>query len=455
MARITREALRAARTITGDYGRWIGKPGSKPRFEYAIHVVLAADGSRWVTADHQAACWELTYDADTGLKRVWFGEFSPRPSVRIFSEEYAHVPPGEPDGGDSRAVFAHPTPGGMGWELFGVVARIALANPDGEAKTGRFDGRPVWIVSCPVMPREPSGPSGQASLAEGGSASKEDELSVSVDQETGLPVRVQAWVDGKLRAEGRLVNLTVDETVPADTFTLGSPVKAAVGTTENGQLELRVDLGTKTTRMLLPYDKATVSADEVRLSVARVPRVSKDLGFRPTSMNQVGSATGRVTLVPARIPAGFALQSVAVKRRQQAAGPPADSAAAARAGTGVVMLHYRAAMQEITVTTRRLDPTVSKASAVRIDPFIGDKWPGWIDSRTPVKVTDGAFAGARGAVVIAPLTIPHLWAVKDGVLLTVAGDCSAEELLAIAESMEPWTAGAEAPLPAIDLSGKP
>jgi hypothetical protein len=41
-------------------------------------------------------------------------------------------------------------------------------------------------------------------------------------------------------------------------------------------------------------------------------------------------------------------------------------------------------------------------------------------------------------VVIAPLTIPHLWAVKDGLLLTVGGDASAEQLLAVANSMETY-----------------
>jgi hypothetical protein len=41
-------------------------------------------------------------------------------------------------------------------------------------------------------------------------------------------------------------------------------------------------------------------------------------------------------------------------------------------------------------------------------------------------------------VVIAPLTIPHLWAVKDGFLLTVGGDASAKQLLAVANSMETY-----------------
>ena len=33
-------------------------------------------------------------------------------------------------------------------------------------------------------------------------------------------------------------------------------------------------------------------------------------------------------------------------------------------------------------------------------------------------------------------SVPHLWAVKDGVLLTVAGIATADELLAVAQSLE-------------------
>jgi hypothetical protein len=451
--RITQQALRAARTITGDYGQWIGRPGSEPRFDYDIHVVFAADGSRWVSAGHTTSCWELTYDAVAGEKRVWFGEFRPSPLVLIVSEEYSGVPPGEPDGGDSRALFDHPTPGGMGWELYGAIANAARRDPHAKVETARFDGRRVWVVRCPVMPQAPEDAAGSTGVTPDQPVY---ELTVSVDQQTGLPVRVQAWIDGRLRAEGRLVNVRVNETVPADTFTSAAPESATVRLTDKGRLSLRVDVGTRTTRMRLPYDPAQASPDDVRVSIARAPRVAEDMGFRRLSIDQVGPATGRAALIPAWIPAGFRLTVVAVKDRQRPSGLSGDPVRqSARVGTGIVMLHYEAGFQAITVTTRALDPAVtSKAAAVRIDPFIGDRWPGWTNARTPAEVTGGAFAGAKGAVVIAPLTMPHLWAVRDGVLLTVAGDCTSEELLAIAGSMEPWTAGAEAPVPALGVIGQ-
>jgi hypothetical protein len=453
VVRIVEQALRTARTITADYGQWIGRPGDKPSFVYDIHVLFAADGSRWVTANHKNNCWELTYDADTGVKRVWFGEFGPAPSVRIVTEEYSGMPPGEPDGGDSRALFDHPTPGGMGWELYGAIAHVARSDPDGKVGTGKFDGRPVWIVTCPVMPHAPEATT--SSAPSGASDPRLYKLTVSVDQQSGLPVRVQAWIEGRLRAEGRLVHVRVNETVPTDTFTSERPASAEVRLTDNGRLSLRVDVGTKTTRMRLPYDPAEVSADDVRVSIAGKPRVADDMGFRNVAIDQVGPATGRVTLAPAWTPPGFDLQIVAVKDRQRPPGLSGDpTRQKTRAGTGIVVLHYEAGFQEITVTTRRLDPSVSKPAAIRLDPFIGDRWPGWTYARTPVRVSGGAFAGAKGAVVIAPLTIPHLWAVKDGVLLTVAGNCSAEDLLAIADSMEPWQAGAEPPLPTLDVTGE-
>ena len=59
--------------------------------------------------------------------------------------------------------------------------------------------------------------------------------------------------------------------------------------------------------------------------------------------------------------------------------------------------------------------------------------------RTEAPITSGAFAGATASIVLATSSsTPHLWAVKDGVLLTVAGGANARELLEIADSMQPY-----------------
>ena len=58
----------------------------------------------------------------------------------------------------------------------------------------------------------------------------------------------------------------------------------------------------------------------------------------------------------------------------------------------------------------------------------------------------GAFAGARARILVATTTsMPHLWAVKDGVLLTIAGGATAEELLAIAESLQVYPGASSSP----------
>ena len=267
-------------------------------------------------------------------------------------------------------------------------------------------------------------------------------------------MRVQSWADDELVAEVRFVNLRVDAPVPEDTFTPSFPTAAYVRSGDDGRLHLWVDLGTTATVVPLPFDSETVSPEDVRVSIPDAPGIREDHGFRRTPIDQVEAAIRRPALVPTWLPDGFQLGCAAVNQRR-GPEPSSDAPARALAGTGIVMLRYEAGFQAITVSTRQLDPRfTSEESSISLDPFIGHKWPGWPDSRTAVKVTDGAFAGARGNVVIAPLTIPHLWAVKDGMLLTVAGDATAEELLAVADSMEPWKASVDAQPPTATPAGE-
>ena len=58
-------------------------------------------------------------------------------------------------------------------------------------------------------------------------------------------------------------------------------------------------------------------------------------------------------------------------------------------------------------------------------------------TRTEAEITSGAFAGVPAHIAVATQSsAPHLWAVKDGVLLTIAGGATAEELLAVADSLQ-------------------
>jgi hypothetical protein len=450
VVRIAQRALRSARFVSGDFAVWRGDPGDEPHFVSTVHVVLAADGSRRVTANLDYGAWEVTYDAATGVSRVWSASFGPGHSVRIETEERAvGAPPGEPDGGRSLADFSLPVTNGVGWQLFGSVARIARAGAGGSAATGVFDGRPVWIVTCPVMLRAPGERGAETAAVAGGSDAAERRLSVSVDQRSGLPVRIQSWVGGLLTAELRLQNVKVDGLVADGVFAPGPPRSARVTRGDDGRLALSVDLGTSTATTPLPFDPETVSPRDVRVSIADEPAIAEDPGFRRTSIDEVPAATGRAALVPTWLPGGFSLRCVAVRNGPGSLRESNPLAARASADTGVVMLRYGFGFEAITVTTRRLDlRRAPSLSAPGPDPFIGSSWPGWADARTAVRLTAGAFAGGSCRVVVAPLTIPHLWAVKDGVLLTVAGDASAQELLAIADSIEPLGTTADPQLPA-------
>jgi hypothetical protein len=46
----------------------------------------------------------------------------------------------------------------------------------------------------------------------------------------------------------------------------------------------------------------------------------------------------------------------------------------------------------------------------------------------------GALAGAQAELVLSPRGIPHVWAINDRLVVTVAGDASGDELRRLAES---------------------
>ena len=305
----------------------------------------------------------------------------------------------------------------------------------------------MWIVSCPVVPNSPyEGSCGERMTEDPlgyGAPGADYRLAISVDQETGLPMRVQSWADDYLVAEVRLMNVRVDEPLPDGIFTPSLPTAADVRLGDDGRLHLQVELDGATKDFVLPFDPETVAPEDVRVSLPDTPGIRQDDGFRRLPIDEVASATGRAVLVPGWLPDGFQLGIVAVKEKQGVYGH-GDAPGRPLAGSGIVMMRYDAGFQAITISTRELDPHVtSERYSLATDPFIGDKWPGWPDARTDIEVTGGAFAGARGNVVIAPLTIPHLWAVKDGMLLTVAGDASAEDLIAIANPIDRLTTSTE------------
>jgi hypothetical protein len=216
--------------------------------------------------------------------------------------------------------------------------------------------------------------------------------SVTIDRETCLPLRVQSIKDGVVTWEQTWRYLAKDEALDDDVFT------------------------------------------RVPTRDMRITRTSA--GFLRLPLDRIASLPGYEVVLPVGgLPAGYRLQWSAAAARATTANELVE-------GSNVVALAYVRGFDGLTVTTRRVaDP----ASAAKWDPVEAETSYARLVSR-PVRLDGGAFAGARAQLVVAPgIMMPHLYAVKDGVLLTVAGAVTAEELVAIARSLQPYPAPAASP----------
>ena len=258
-------------------------------------------------------------------------------------------------------------------EQFDISATARALQADGAAKleTASYDGRPVWVVSGSKHAAAPG-------------LSDDETYSITIDQQTCLPTRVQMFAGGVLQLDYSLHNVRIDEPLPDTAFSFAPPKGAKV--------------------------------------------VPKDARFRRVPLATIASTPGRVVLLPTWLPAGYVQSWTAAAARSTTANGVTD-------GRDVVALQYVRGFDALTVTTRIVaDPH----AAATIDPVEPDT--SWADlvSRD-VRLTAGAFAGVTARVVVASYTtIPHLYAVKDDVLLTVAGGATAKELIAIAESLRPY-----------------
>jgi hypothetical protein len=211
----------------------------------------------------------------------------------------------------------------------------------------------------------------------------EETYAITIDRQTCLPVRFRLLADGVLQFDYSWHNVRIDEPLPDTAFTFAPPQGAEV--------------------------------------------VRKDAGFRRLPLAQIDSTAGYVILLPIWLPAGYVQRWSAVAARSTTANE-------VTAGRHVAALQYVRGFDTLTISTRTVaDPQ----TAATVDPVEPDT--SWADLvYRDVGLTTGAFSGATARVVVAPYTtVPHLWVVKNGVLLTVAGSATAKELIAIAESLSP------------------
>jgi hypothetical protein len=436
VVRIAQRALRSTQTIVADMYTSDSGPIREDRLDKAnatrvnpTRVVFCADGSYRMTPIEKLlpAEWagevvdvpslvgtgwahDYSYDATTGVLRGYDAGFGWPPAMSNVPEDqpapepletYAFVDAWEETG-------CEPGVGTGGLDAFRGLAYALRADADGKVRTTTLDGRPAWVVSCAVTPKPAHPPDWAEPPWPGEWIERYERLVVTVDKGTGLPVRRQMYVAGKVLEEMLLMNLKVDVQVPESTLTLEFPKGAFLD--DEGSIGRRVDHG-----------------------------------FRSVALDEVETAIGRAPMVPTLLPRGYELTRAAVKQQDTFSDEEhgefeKDSywyMNKAQTGRAIVALRYGRGFEALAISTRVLDPDVtSEQFSIDTDPFIGRRWPGSLDARTAIELTSGVFDGGKGFVVVAPLTVPHLWAVKDGVLLMVGGDASAEQLLAIANSIQ-------------------
>ena len=298
---------------------------------------------------------DLAYDTRTGVERAITTSASL--GAGRFYAVRSGLAPGPPDPGPSDSVLER--------EL-GAVVRVLLAAHDPRVDEIDYGGAQAWRVVVPVRPNRVY--------------PDVDRLDITVDQETGFPLRAVATLGGRFRSELRIVDLKAPATLSRAAFSIRFPKHAAI--------------------------------------------LRTDGGFRRTSLDDVRSAVGYSPPVPARVPMGYQLAEVAVARR----APSTGAGGANPPSRNVAALAYRRGFDKFVVTSRARGP---RDEGWR-DPFGIEG----INLRsTVVTLTRGALAGTRAQLVLDPRVVPHLWLVTPDLVMTVAGDLNRSQLVEVVESL--------------------
>ncbi len=276
----------------------------------------------------------------------------------------------------------------MGAEGYPLSALSTLAR--GTVSYTTYQGRPALLVSSKMVP----GPAVQDARGEIMFYGQFDELRITVDQATWFPVRFTTLLHGRVLWDDRLTHLR-----------LGVPVS-------DSQF-----------RPVFPKG-ATV-------------RGGSD-GFRRMTEAQVARAFAYVPVAPGTLPSGFTyFQAAAAHTAAFFVITGAGNAGSEHRipSHDVTELQYRSGFLTMTVTCRleagMHDPLLA-------DPFASDPSQGGApNAREAVVVHGGALDGVTAKLAIPPAGVPHLWAFHDGLMITVAGDLTRDQLLQVAGSLQP------------------
>ena len=367
---------RLRKTVPVDAGTWsttIQPDGSVKVEHEKTHIKLTRD---------VPPVGVETHDDTTGI----MGWYAPgyTSSNQGFAAEQAilttETPLGPPDTEGEEASW-------MGTEGLPVSALSTLAG--GTVRATTYEGRPALVVSAKVVP----GPAVQAS--DGGMMfyGQFDELRITVDRATWFPVCFTTLLHGDVVQEERLTHL----------------------------------------RLNVPVADAQFRPDFPKGAHVEVYREH----FRRVTQAQAASAFSSVPLAPAVLPAGFEYSQAAVARTARffvmtGAGDAANEHWIP--SHDVTALLYRSGFLTLTVTCRR---EAGMHDPLLADPFASDPSQGGApNARETVVIHGGALDGVQANVALPPAGVSHLWAFHDGLMITVAGDLTRDQLLQVAGSLQ-------------------
>jgi hypothetical protein len=358
-------ALSSARSVGGE----LVVHGASYRNAYGWErrrwtFALTAGGDFRFTHDGDSS--DLAYDASKGIERS-LGSIS---GDTEGARERTGIAPGPPDHGPADSLLQRD---------FGAVVRALLASDPHVTET-TYEGRAAWKLDIAAAPNgivpELSG----------------DHFEITVDKETGFPLRVVETKDGKFLDEIRIEDMEIDPKLTASDFTIRFPPGAKVDRTDDGFQRVRLD--------------------------------------------QIESIVGYSPLVPADVPDGYDLAEIAVA---EDVTYPTGSEGGNPPSMNVVSLAYRRGLDRFIVTTRLSrvpapgEPELSPEE-LWSDPLATGE--GFRDEPERIRLSRGALEGVEVELLIVPRNTPHIWALTDTLVVTVAGDLTRAELLAVAESLE-------------------
>ena len=264
----------------------------------------------------------------------------------------------------------------------------------GDLRKTTYDGRAALTISCAIAPMPIQGLNMDAHQF--------DTVRFTVDQETWLIVCTSYLLRGQVIWETRLTNVRVNE----------------------------------------PLSRA-VKRELSRLEGAADDATSRH--FRRVAFGEAAQQSSTRPLEPRVLPSGFQPFAAAVADRAKFTWWSEDGGGQQHywpQGRDVTQLSYRAGFLQFIVTTRA-QPAAHEplpADLLLTDPFVmeseadGGENLGEVET---VKLEGGAWSGVTAYLVTPLLDPPHLWAWRDGVLITVGGDLTRSQVLSVANSLEP------------------